>query len=93
MLFLTVGVNHIPRPEDWPVMPAEHLKVRKGLARRSRYELQARLQVAFKPIGFFKENPSLHVAGVHDKQSRYAFGESEDKLVAITGHSHDNACC
>lgn len=27
VLFLTVGLNHIPRPEDWPVMPMEHLKV------------------------------------------------------------------
>ena len=21
------GVTHIPRPEDWPVMPVEHLRV------------------------------------------------------------------
>ncbi|KAJ1307241.1 hypothetical protein OPQ81_001354 [Rhizoctonia solani] len=27
VLFLTVGVNHVPRPEDWPVMPTEHLRV------------------------------------------------------------------
>ncbi|KAF8606428.1 peroxisomal copper amine oxidase [Ceratobasidium sp. AG-I] len=27
LLFLTVGVNHVPRPEDWPVMPTEHLRV------------------------------------------------------------------
>ncbi|QRV89473.1 primary-amine oxidase [Ceratobasidium sp. AG-Ba] len=27
LLFLTVGVNHIPRPEDWPVMPTEHLRI------------------------------------------------------------------
>ncbi|KAG9049364.1 hypothetical protein FS837_010578, partial [Tulasnella sp. UAMH 9824] len=26
VVFLTVGLNHIPRPEDWPVMPMEHLK-------------------------------------------------------------------
>ncbi|TFK51348.1 hypothetical protein OE88DRAFT_1630070 [Heliocybe sulcata] len=27
VLFLTVGTNHIPRPEDWPVMPVDHLRV------------------------------------------------------------------
>lgn len=27
ILFLTFGTNHIPRPEDWPVMPVEHLRV------------------------------------------------------------------
>ncbi|KZT38380.1 peroxisomal copper amine oxidase [Sistotremastrum suecicum HHB10207 ss-3] len=26
VLFLTIGVNHIPRPEDWPVMPVEHMR-------------------------------------------------------------------
>ncbi|KAG8219327.1 copper amine oxidase [Butyriboletus roseoflavus] len=27
VLYLTVGTTHIPRPEDWPVMPVEHLSV------------------------------------------------------------------
>ncbi|KZT30206.1 hypothetical protein NEOLEDRAFT_1174522 [Neolentinus lepideus HHB14362 ss-1] len=27
VLFLTVGTNHIPRPEDWPVMPVDHLRI------------------------------------------------------------------
>ncbi|CAL1702502.1 unnamed protein product [Somion occarium] len=27
VLFLTLGITHIPRPEDWPVMPAESLNV------------------------------------------------------------------
>ncbi|KAF8633538.1 hypothetical protein AX15_001342 [Amanita polypyramis BW_CC] len=27
LVFVTVGVTHIPRPEDWPVMPVEHLSV------------------------------------------------------------------
>ncbi|KAF9469528.1 copper amine oxidase [Collybia nuda] len=27
VLFLTVGTTHIPRPEDWPVMPVEHLSL------------------------------------------------------------------
>ncbi|KAF8313711.1 hypothetical protein DL93DRAFT_2058917 [Clavulina sp. PMI_390] len=27
LLFLTFGTTHIPRPEDWPVMPVEHLRV------------------------------------------------------------------
>ncbi|TFY63045.1 hypothetical protein EVJ58_g3471 [Rhodofomes roseus] len=27
LVFLTTGVTHIPRPEDWPVMPAEHVRV------------------------------------------------------------------
>lgn len=22
-----IGITHIPRPEDWPVMPAEHVRV------------------------------------------------------------------
>jgi len=78
ILFLTVGLNHVPRPEDWPVMPAEHLKI------------------AFKPIGFFDQNPSLHVAAAQDEKSRYAFGNpAEDGTngVAVTGHTHDNGCC
>ncbi|CAK5281897.1 unnamed protein product [Mycena citricolor] len=27
VVYLTVGVTHIPRPEDWPVMPVEHLSI------------------------------------------------------------------
>ncbi|KAF8530017.1 copper amine oxidase [Hysterangium stoloniferum] len=27
VLFLTLGVNHIPRPEDWPVMPVEQVRL------------------------------------------------------------------
>ncbi|KAJ6491696.1 copper amine oxidase [Mycena vitilis] len=27
LMYLTVGVTHIPRPEDWPVMPVEHLNI------------------------------------------------------------------
>lgn len=27
LLYLTLGITHIPRPEDWPVMPMEHLNV------------------------------------------------------------------
>jgi len=27
LLYLTLGTTHIPRPEDWPVMPVEHLRV------------------------------------------------------------------
>ncbi|KAK0460880.1 copper amine oxidase [Armillaria novae-zelandiae] len=27
LLYLTVGTTHIPRPEDWPVMPVEHLNI------------------------------------------------------------------
>lgn len=27
VLFLTLGTTHIPRPEDWPVMPVEHVSV------------------------------------------------------------------
>ncbi|KAJ7287143.1 copper amine oxidase [Mycena rebaudengoi] len=27
LVYLTVGVTHIPRPEDWPVMPVESLSV------------------------------------------------------------------
>jgi len=25
VVFSTIGINHIPRPEDWPVMPVEHV--------------------------------------------------------------------
>ncbi|KAF8664615.1 hypothetical protein AX16_000714 [Volvariella volvacea WC 439] len=25
VVFVTIGTSHIPRPEDWPVMPVEHL--------------------------------------------------------------------
>ncbi|KAF7362373.1 Amine oxidase [Mycena venus] len=27
LVYLTVGVTHIPRPEDWPVMPVEHVNI------------------------------------------------------------------
>ncbi|KAH6917114.1 peroxisomal copper amine oxidase [Coprinopsis sp. MPI-PUGE-AT-0042] len=27
LVYVTVGTTHIPRPEDWPVMPVEHLNV------------------------------------------------------------------
>ncbi|KAF9567748.1 peroxisomal copper amine oxidase [Agrocybe pediades] len=27
LVFVTIGTTHIPRPEDWPVMPVEHLTV------------------------------------------------------------------
>ncbi|KAF7350979.1 Amine oxidase [Mycena sanguinolenta] len=27
LVYLTVGVTHIPRPEDWPVMPVENLNI------------------------------------------------------------------
>ncbi|SJL13514.1 related to peroxisomal amine oxidase (copper-containing) [Armillaria ostoyae] len=27
LVYLTVGTTHIPRPEDWPVMPVEHLSI------------------------------------------------------------------
>ncbi|KAF7297913.1 Amine oxidase [Mycena chlorophos] len=43
LVYLTIGATHIPRPEDWPVMPVEHLSI------------------VFKPISFFKYNPSMDV--------------------------------
>jgi primary-amine oxidase len=27
ILFFTIGTNHIPRPEDWPVMPADMMRI------------------------------------------------------------------
>jgi len=27
VVFVTIGTTHIPKPEDWPVMPVEHLNV------------------------------------------------------------------
>ncbi|PCH34866.1 hypothetical protein WOLCODRAFT_27512 [Wolfiporia cocos MD-104 SS10] len=27
LVFLTTGITHIPRPEDWPVMPVEHVRL------------------------------------------------------------------
>ncbi|KDQ19347.1 hypothetical protein BOTBODRAFT_27929 [Botryobasidium botryosum FD-172 SS1] len=27
ILFATIGVAHIPRPEDWPIMPSEHVRI------------------------------------------------------------------
>ncbi|KAF8971756.1 peroxisomal copper amine oxidase [Flammula alnicola] len=55
LVYVTVGVTHIPRPEDWPVMPVEHLNV------------------TFKPISFFKANPSMDVPASKDKLSVPAF--------------------
>ncbi|KAI0354494.1 copper amine oxidase, partial [Trametes cingulata] len=27
LVYVTMGATHIPRPEDWPVMPVEHLRL------------------------------------------------------------------
>ncbi|KAI0824402.1 peroxisomal copper amine oxidase [Trametes gibbosa] len=27
LVYITMGITHIPRPEDWPVMPVEHLRL------------------------------------------------------------------
>ncbi|KAF9072114.1 peroxisomal copper amine oxidase [Rhodocollybia butyracea] len=27
LVYMTVGTTHIPRPEDWPVMPVEHMSI------------------------------------------------------------------
>ncbi|KAE9395556.1 peroxisomal copper amine oxidase [Gymnopus androsaceus JB14] len=27
LVYMTVGTTHVPRPEDWPVMPVEHLNI------------------------------------------------------------------
>jgi len=27
LLYITIGTTHIPRPEDWPVMPVEHVSL------------------------------------------------------------------
>jgi len=27
LVFVTIGTTHIPRPEDWPVMPVDHVNV------------------------------------------------------------------
>ena len=60
------GVTHLPRPEDFPVMPYEHVLVQ------------------FKPIGFFRANPSLDVPSGKDPLSVAALGE---KAYAVGG------CC
>ncbi|QRW02902.1 primary-amine oxidase [Ceratobasidium sp. AG-Ba] len=68
LLFLTIGTNHIPRPEDWPVMPAEHLRV------------------VLKPVGFFRNNPSLDVKAPSDKCSRSAFPVGDLGTGAVVDH-------
>jgi primary-amine oxidase len=66
-----LGVNHIPRPEDWPVyvflalptipsltpfrMPVEHVRL------------------TLKPVHFFESNPALDVPGALDQVSTTAF--------------------
>ncbi|KDQ14911.1 hypothetical protein BOTBODRAFT_131906 [Botryobasidium botryosum FD-172 SS1] len=67
LLFLTFGITHIVRPEDWPVMPSERVKI------------------SFKPIGFFKANPSLDVPGTKNEKSVLAFPQE--------GNSQEGNCC
>ncbi|TFK26740.1 peroxisomal copper amine oxidase [Coprinopsis marcescibilis] len=59
LVYLTVGTTHIPRPEDWPVMPVEHINL------------------TFKPVSFFKVNPSMDVPVSNDSKSVPAFGSSQ----------------
>ncbi|KAI0084516.1 peroxisomal copper amine oxidase [Irpex rosettiformis] len=55
LLYLTAGITHIPRPEDWPVMPQENLNI------------------LFRPVHFFRENPALDVPAANDSHSVPAF--------------------
>ncbi len=60
--WLHFGVTHLPRPEDFPVMPYEHVLVQ------------------FKPVGFFRANPSLDVPSGKDPLSVAALGEKADAV-------------
>jgi len=55
--WINFGVTHLPRPEDWPVMPYEHVLIQ------------------FKPVGFFRSNPSLDVPSGKDPLSVAALEE------------------
>ncbi|GAA5826836.1 hypothetical protein JCM5353_005413 [Sporobolomyces roseus] len=56
VVWYTFGATHVPRPEDWPVMPYEDV------------------HIAFKPVSFFKANPSLDVPATVDEKSVHALG-------------------
>lgn len=101
VLFMTVGVTHIPRPEDWPVMPSEHMRVRAALLlydfewkRDTERFLSLRVdgltQIAFKPMNFFDRNPSLHVLPENDKRSVAAFAGAPE-VNAVNGNGIDGA--
>ncbi|GAA5910033.1 uncharacterized protein JCM6883_000531 [Sporobolomyces salmoneus] len=56
VVWYTFGATHVPRPEDFPVMPYEDVKI------------------AFKPVSFFRANPSLDVPASVDTKSVHALG-------------------
>ncbi|GAA5964690.1 hypothetical protein JCM3765_004354 [Sporobolomyces pararoseus] len=56
VVWYTFGATHVPRPEDWPVMPYEQCSI------------------AFKPVSFFRANPSLDVPASVDTKSVHALG-------------------
>ncbi|KAI0338746.1 hypothetical protein BDW22DRAFT_1362449 [Trametopsis cervina] len=59
VVYVNAGITHIPRPEDWPVMPMENVNV------------------LFRPVHFFTENPSMDVPGANDSCSGPAFPNGE----------------
>ena len=65
--WISFGVTHLPRPEDFPVMPYEHISF------------------VMKPVGFFKQNPSLDVPASSDIRSVSAF--------PLSPSSAEAACC
>ncbi|KAL8281293.1 hypothetical protein RQP46_006327 [Phenoliferia psychrophenolica] len=60
--WISFGLTHLVRPEDWPVMPYEEISF------------------MIKPVGFFRSNPSLDVAGGKDVQSVPALKKCCGKL-------------
>ncbi|KAK0481341.1 copper amine oxidase [Armillaria novae-zelandiae] len=69
LVYLTVGTTHIPRPEDWPVMPVEHLNI--TLKPQSFFTMNPSMDVAgtrdLKSVAAFSQEaaPSRGHAGCH----------------------------
>jgi hypothetical protein len=77
VLWYTLGSHHIPRPEDWPVMPVE------------RVSLTLRPFERLPVVG--DDRFARHVAAGHDEQSRTrgVAGEPEQQAVHRRVRQHD----
>ncbi|TDL20438.1 peroxisomal copper amine oxidase [Rickenella mellea] len=69
LLFLTIGTTHIPRPEDWPVMPVDHLRV--TFKPQSFFKMNPSLDV---PTAKDPHSKAAFDDGVHDQHQNGANG-------------------
>ncbi|KAG8888903.1 hypothetical protein FRB98_006445 [Tulasnella sp. 332] len=83
VLFMTVGVTHIPRPEDWPVMPSEHMRI--AFKPQNFFDRNPSLHI-------LPENDKRSVAAFAGApQVNAANGNGINGAEGV--HTHDNAAC